>query len=248
MKTLLVTYLAILVAGCHVDKLFNTSSGGQPPPGATTATRLAFTTQPANGTAGSPLATVRVAAEDGAGSVVSSFASGVTVQLETNPSGATLSATVTATNGVATFSSLELDKAAHGYTLIATASGTSLVDATSTSFDVAAGPASVLKFTVQPGNTTAGSRITPPVQVTALDTFGNLAATFAGTISMALGHDGSLPGGTSLPGTKQVSAVSGVATFSDLSIANPSVTYYTLKSGFGTAPSVTESAQFTVGP
>jgi hypothetical protein len=105
----------------------------------------------------------------------------------------------------------------------------------------------VLAFTVQPSNTTAGSRITPPVQVTVFDTFGNQAATFAGTISVALGHDGSLLG-TSLSGTKQVSAVGGVATFSDLSIANTSVTYYTLKSGFGTAPSVTESAQFTVGP
>jgi hypothetical protein len=248
MKTLFLTYLAILVAGCHFDKLFNTSSGGQPPPAATTATRLAFTTQPLNGTAGTPVSTVRVSAEDGAGSVVSSFAGGVTVQLQTNPSGTTLSATVTAANGVATFSSLEIDRAAHGYTLIATASGTNLVDATSASFDVAAGPASILAFTVQPSNTTAGSRITPPVQVTAFDTFGNQAATFAGTVTVALGHDGSLLGGTTLSGTTQLNAVNGVATFSDLSIGNPSVTYYTLKSGFGTAPVVTESAQFTVGP
>jgi hypothetical protein len=247
MKTLLLTYLAILVAGCHFDKLFNASGGGQPPPAGATATRLVFTTQPGNGTAGAPLATVRVAAEDDAGSVVASFQGGVTVGLQPNPSGATLSATVTAVNGVATFSSLEVDKAAHGYTLGASASGSGLTDATSSSFDIAAGPASVLAFTVQPSNTSAGSKITPPVQVAAFDTFGNPVVTFSGTVSVALGHDGSLLG-TSLSGTKQVSAVSGVATFSDLSIGSPSVTYYTLKSAFGTAPSVAESAQFAVGP
>jgi hypothetical protein len=248
MKTPLLTLLAILVAGCHFDKLFNTSSEGQPSGVAVTATRLAFRTQPANGTAGAPLATVRVAAEDDAGGVALSFESPITVQLQANPGGATLSATVTAVNGIATFSTLEVDKAAQGYSLGATASGSGLAGATSTSFDIAAGPASALAFTVQPSNTSAGSKITPPVQVTALDTFGNVVVSFSGTISVALGHDGSLLGGTKLSGTTQVSAVSGVATFSDLSIGNPSVTYYTLTGAFGAAASVKESAQFAVGP
>jgi hypothetical protein len=240
MKTCLLTLLAILVAGCHFDKLFQASNG--------TATRLAFATQPSNGTAGAPLSTVRVAAEDDGGQLVSTFSGDITVSLQANQSGATLSATVTAVSGVASFSGLEVDKAAQGYALIATASGTTLRHDTSTSFDVVPGPASALVFTVQPSNTTAGSVITPPVKVSAFDAFGNLAANFTGDIGVVLGNDGSLRG-TKLSGGNPVAAVGGVATFSALSIPDVSITYYTLKGAFGTgAPLPPESAHFTVAP
>jgi hypothetical protein len=240
MKTTLLTLLAILVAGCHFDTLLQGSNGG--------ATQLAFTTQPSNGTAGAPLSTVRVAAEDAVGRVVSSFDGDITVSLQANAGGATLSATVPAVNGVASFSGLEVDKAAQGYALV-TASGSGLSDDTSSSFDVVPGTASKLVFTVQPGNTAPGAAITPPVKVTAFDAFDNLAANFNGNISVDLEHDGSLTRNSSLSGTKQVPAVGGVATFSDLSIADVSVTYYTLKSAFGTgAPTLAVSDPFTVTP
>lgn len=209
MKTLLLALLAILVAGCHFDKLLNATGGG--------AARLAFVTQPANGTAGTPLSTVRVAAEDNQGAVVSSFGGAVTVQLRANSGGGTL-ATVTALNGVATFSSLEVDKAAQGYELIATTSGSGLVEDTSSTFDVEPGPVSALVFTVEPSNTPAGAKITPPVEVTAFDGFGNQVTTFTGTVSIAIGHNGGLLTPGNLSGTRTVPAVNGVASFSNLSI------------------------------
>ncbi|HVH68063.1 MAG TPA: hypothetical protein VM716_09365 [Gemmatimonadales bacterium] len=217
MKTPLLSLLALLVAGCHFDKLLQGANGGQSPVGST-ATRLSFTTQPSNGAAGAPLSTVRVAAEDAGGHVVSSFTSSITVSLQDNPGGATLSATVTAANGVATFSGLEIDKAAQGYTLSATASGSGLTDATSTSFDIAPGPASMLVFNVQPSNTAAGATITPPVQVWVFDNFGNQATTFTGSVTIAIGNNGGLLTHGKLSGNQAVSAVNGVATFSNLSI------------------------------
>ncbi len=47
MKTLRLTLVAVQVAGCHFEKLFNSTPGGShaPPPGSTPP-RLAFTVQP----------------------------------------------------------------------------------------------------------------------------------------------------------------------------------------------------------
>src|SRR5207245_371315 len=52
---------------------------------------------------------------------------------------------------------------------------------------VVAVAATRLVFTVQPGTTTAGSPITPAVQVTALDVFGNPVTSFAGSVTVAIG-------------------------------------------------------------
>jgi len=78
-----------------------------------------------------------------------------------------------------------------------------------------ASTATHLAFTVQPSTTTAGSTISPAVVVAAQDGSGNTDASFSGTISIALGAN---PSGGLLAGTRSVSAVNGVATFSDLSI------------------------------
>src|SRR5439155_945774 len=83
---------------------------------------------------------------------------------------------------------------------------------------VVSGAASQLVFTVQPSNTQVGAIITPPVQVTATDAFGNVATDFAGDVTIAIGTDGSLFQNANLHGTLVVAAVNGVATFSDLSI------------------------------
>jgi hypothetical protein len=81
------------------------------------------------------------------------------------------------------------------------------------------GPATRVVFTVQPSNTKVNSTIQPPVQVTALDAQGNRATSFNGLVTIAIGHNGGgiLTPGT-LSGTRTVSAVNGVATFSDLRI------------------------------
>ena len=79
---------------------------------------------PASVTAGSPFG-LTVQAEDSSGNLVSSFNGPVTVALGNNPGGATLGGTLTASasNGVATFSALTLNKAAAGYTLYVSGGG-----------------------------------------------------------------------------------------------------------------------------
>src|SRR5205085_7543551 len=118
------------------------------------ATQLAFTVQPSNATAGSAISpAVQVTARDAAGNVSTSFTGAITIALGSSPSGGTLSGTktVSAVNGVATFSNLIITKAGTGYRLAATASG--LTGATSSSFSVSAASASALVFTVEPSNT-----------------------------------------------------------------------------------------------
>ena len=91
------------------------------------ATQLAITIQPpATVTAGSGFGLV-VSAEDAFGNVDPTFGGNVTVALLNNLGGGTLggTTTVTASNGVATFANLILDKAAAGDTLQAF-SGSSL--------------------------------------------------------------------------------------------------------------------------
>ena len=105
--------------------------------------------------------------------------------------------------------------------------------------------ASHLIFVTQPSDAAAGATITPPVRVAAVDDQDRVVTTFSGTISMALGQDGSLLG-AQLNGTKDVPAVSGIATFSDLSIDQPGISDYTLiarSSPLGSS----ESAPFSVG-
>jgi len=219
-----------------------TLSGGTPP----TATRLVFVGQPSTTTAGSPLSpAVQVAAQDDAGNTVTGFTGNVSVAIGTNPGGGTLSGTtsVAAVNGVATFANLSINKAGTGYTLQATASG--LTGATSTSFNITPAAASVLAFTGQPSNTTAGATISPAVQVTARDAFGNTATAFTGTVSVAIGTN---PGGGTLSGTTSVAAVNGVATFANLSI-NKAGSGYTLQAtASGLTGATSTSFNITPGP
>src|SRR5207245_11122613 len=67
-------------------------------------------------------------------------------------------------------------------------------------------------------------RITPAVRVPAQDARGTTATGFTGTVTAAIGAN---PGGGTLAGTASVAAVSGVATFSNVSI-NKAGSGYTL--------------------
>ena len=73
---------------------------------------------------------------DAQGNVATGFSGSVTVAIDANPGGGTLSGTtnVSAANGVATFSNLSIDRAGNGYTLSATAGG--VAGATSNSFNI----------------------------------------------------------------------------------------------------------------
>src|SRR5207248_444416 len=88
---------------------------------------------------------------------------------------------------------LSIDKVGTGYTLTATGAGS----ATSTAFNITAGTATQLVFTVEPSTTAAGAVITPAVHVTGQDAQGNTATGFTGNVTVAIGTNpvtGSLGG------------------------------------------------------
>src|SRR5207247_772198 len=158
-----------------------------------TPTQLVFSVQPSNTTAGAAIApAVQVTAQDAQGNTATQFSGNVTAALGTNPGGGTLSgtATVAAVAGVATFSTLSIDKIGTGYTLTAAAGGLATVSCAP--FNIAAGAATHLVVSVQPSNATAGAPITPAVQVTATDARGNTATAFTATVTLAIGAN---PGG-----------------------------------------------------
>ncbi len=152
--------------------------------------------------------------------------------IETNPSSGTLAGTLThaAVSGVATFPGLSIDKVGTGYTLTATGAGST----TSAAFNITAGSATQLVFSVQPSTTTAGAAITPAVQVTALDANDNTATGFSGDVTVAIGTNA---GGGTLSGARTHAAVSGVATFSGLSIDKAGTGYTLTATGAGSATS-----------
>jgi hypothetical protein len=192
------------------------------------ADHLVFTVAPSDRTAGLNISPqIKVTAFDALNNVVTSFVSNVTVAITsgTGTAGATLSGTTTqaAVSGVATFAGLNIDKAGAGYTLSATASG--VTGTTSATFNITPAAATHLVFTVQPTNTAANASITPAVEVTAEDAFGNVDTSYnAINVTVAMGTNAG-GAGSLLSGTKVVATSHGVATFSDLSINNTGVGY-----------------------
>jgi hypothetical protein len=102
-----------------------------------------------------------------------------------------------------------------------------------------------LVFTVQPGTTTAGSAISPLVQVTAQDSAGNTITTFTGNVTVAIGTN---PGGGILSGMTTVTAVDGVATFPDLSINKTGNGYTLVATASGLAHATSAAFNITPGP
>src|SRR3989441_867698 len=102
-----------------------------------------------------------------------------------------------------------------------------------------------LAFTVQPSGTTAGSTIAPPVKVAAQDGAGNTDATFSGSISVALGTN---PSAGTLSGTQTVTAVSGVATFSNLSIDKAGTGYTLMATATGLTGATSAAFNITAAP
>jgi hypothetical protein len=205
--------------------------------------QLVFSVEPTSVGAGSPITpAVVVAAQDAFGNPTPSFTASVTVAIGTNPSSATLGGTLsqTAIAGVATFSDLTINKVGNGYTLVASSTG--LADAVSAAFNVISVPATQLVFTQQPPATVvAGTGFT--IVVTAQDGQGNIVTTFAGSITLALGTH---PAGAVLSGTTSVSAVAGVATFSNLGVLTVAGGYTLVASSSGFQSVV--SSSFTVIP
>jgi hypothetical protein len=78
-----------------------------------------------------------------------------------------------------------------------------------------AGEATKLAFTQAPVTSSAGSTITPAIRVAIQDASGNTVTSATAQVTLAIGAN---PGSGTLSGTTMVSAVNGVAVFSNLSI------------------------------
>jgi probable HAF family extracellular repeat protein len=206
--------------------------------------QLAFTVQPVTTTAGAAIPSIQVTAQDAQGNTVTTFTGNVTIAFGANPAGGVLAGDKTnrAVSGVATFASLSIKKAGAGYTLVASAPAASgYASGTSAAFDITPAPASKLAFTVQPTSTEAGDTISPPVQVSAQDTYGNTATSFGDNIVLTLR---SCMAGSVLSGTVSVPAVGGIASFADLWLNKSGNCGLKATSGSFSANSVT----FVVGP
>lgn len=203
------------------------------------ASQLAFTTQPTDTAAGATISpAVQVSVRDAGGNLVTGSTASITVALGNNPGGGSLGGTltVTASGGVATFSTLSLTKAGANYTLSASATG--LTGATSSAFSVTPGAPTRLAFTVQPSRAFTGKALNPAVQVALQDTYGNAASTTQANVTVALGNN---PGGATLSGTFTVATSSGVATFADLSL-DAVGNGYTLTANTAGLPGITSAA------
>ena len=154
-------------------------------PGA--AAKLAFTTSPGGGTAGSTWTTQPVVTvQDTYGNTVAGSSASISLAITsgTPASGGpgTLSgtATVAASNSVATFSDLSIDKSGSAYRLSATSDG--LTGSDSSTFGITAGAATTLTVSGFPSPQPTGQ--SGSVTVTAKDAYGNTATGYSGTVSL----------------------------------------------------------------
>ncbi len=176
------------------------------------AAKLAFLTQPGGGASSAVWATQpTVEIQDSAGNRVPSSTAAVTLDLTTGTGALSGSVTVSAVAGLATFAGLRVDLTGTNKVLGATSSG--LTAASSSAFTITPGAANKLGFSVQPGGGIAGaSWFTQPV-VQVQDAAGNLvtSSTLSVTVTLTTGTG-------AFGGTRVLSAVGGVVTYTNLNI------------------------------
>ena len=218
-------------------------------PGA--ADHLEFVAQPTNTAAGAPITpAVTVAVKDAGGNtVVSDNTTQVQLDIMNNPGLGALSGTTTQTvvGGIATFTDLSIDKVGAGYTLTGLAVNAAITGTTPDSdpFDITPGAAVGLAFTIQPVDAVSTTVIGPPVQVSVVDTNGNVVDTATDSITLAIGAN---PGSGTLSGTNPKSAIAGAADFDDLSIDKAGVGYTLTASASGLAGATSDAFDITAGP
>jgi hypothetical protein len=203
---------------------------------------LSVTAEPQGSVAAGTGFGLTVQAKDNQGQIISNFNEDVSLSVSNGQGPGTLhgTVTVTAVNGIATFSGLSIQQAGSDFTI--TASTVVGVNSVSTTpIQVTAAPASALAVVnVLPGSIVGNTEF--EVDVVAKDPYGNLDQSFTGPVAIAIssGTQGALGG------TTTVHAVAGVATFSDLTVsaAGPG---YTLNVTSGSLTPATTNA-FTVTP
>ena len=174
---------------------------------ASAATKLVIVAQPSNVAAGAAISPpIIVQARDATGNLVSAFSGTVALSMGTNPAGATLGGTTSATAslGVATFSGVTLNRVGAGFTLVASAGG--LSSEITAAFSVTTGPAATLTITGGNNQTNLATRaLSNPLSVSVTDASGNPVGGVAVSWTVASGAG-------SLGATSSLTSASGVAT------------------------------------
>lgn len=158
---------------------------------------LTFTAPPSTVVAGTQLPAVQVEVRDQHGNLLTNAATPVTIALGANPGGDVLAGagSTTTSGGVATFAGLSLQKAASGYTLVATSGA--LPQRTSDGFAVT--HAALHHYSVESASGGAiGTQVTGTpfnVMLAARDAFENVVTGFAGTATLDTDPAGRLTGG-----------------------------------------------------
>ncbi len=213
--------------------------------GARPASRLGFLTHPPDGIAGQALnPAVQVAVQDDIGNTVAGATTAISLALSTNPGGGTLGGTTTvnAVNGVASFPTLVLDKAAIGYLL--GASAIPLSPTLSNPFNItSAAPAAITIATQPSAAATSGAALARQPIVQLRDGLGNPAAAAGVAITASLASGTGTLGGT----VTVLSNASGVVTFTNLSITGPSGPYALRFAGTGLTAVVSDPVTLGAG-
>ncbi len=196
------------------------------------ASKLVFSTAPpATGTAGTALTTLKVSVEDLYGNLITTgtgLGDTLKVSVSTGPTGGVFTGgsttSVAASNGTATFSNLVLNTSGtYTFTATDTTPGDTGFTAAPASAGtvVNSGPGTKLVYFVSPPATgTAGTALSPSVQVYVEDSFGNLVTTNTGSgDTIALGITTKPTGGAFTAGsTTSVAASGGIATFNNVAL------------------------------
>ncbi len=207
------------------------------------AAKLAFDQGPRAITAGDTFDAITVDVEDKFGNLVTTDASKVSIgSAVADPKGSTLGGTltVTAVNGVATFSDLVPHTASTSENLVAFEA--KLTSTVSDDFVVTADSAAKLVVGTAPAATAVAGTTLAGITILVEDQFGNVCTTNTSDVTLALGTN---PDGSTLGGTKKETAVAGVATFADLSLQTAGT--YTLSATDGSLTG-TATGSFVISP
>lgn len=199
---------------------------------AITATQLDVTTTSSNTVSGDIISPIVVEMLDADGILDVENTSLVTISInQSSPPGGTLSGntSVSAVNGVATFSGLSIDKSGENYILRVSSNG--LAADNTNAFNIIPGAATHLFIAEQPSDTVAQTTMSLVV-VHALDDNNNIDTSYNGRVFANIKS-----GNGNLSGTTNPFANSGVAEFDNLSI-DASGTGYTMQFSSGSLQGV----------
>jgi len=200
--------------------------------GPVSATRSTIRAVPASIPAGGGPSTIYVTAVDVCGNLLG----GAGVDVYASGSGNTFGGSFA--DGSGAFTATFTSTVAEPKTVSAAISAGQFSGTLTAMVTVTPGPAAQLAFAASPSTTTAGGTIGPTVQVSVQDQFGNLVPSFTGDVTVTIGNN---PGGGTLSGVTTVAALSGVATFSNLSIDHAG-SGYTLTATAGGLTATTSNA------